>query len=55
MPNKQLPLAEAHHYFRQIVEGLEYLHSQSVIRRGLCSCIIPLMMHLLIFARSHHA
>eukprot|EP00051_Salpingoeca_urceolata_P031935 m.13615 g.13615 ORF g.13615 m.13615 type:complete len:442 (+) comp4604_c0_seq1:659-1984(+) len=34
-PGKKMPFWQAQHYFRQLMEGVEYLHSQGVIHRDI--------------------
>lgn len=34
-PEKKLPLFQAHNYFVQLLDGLEYLHSQGVIHKDI--------------------
>lgn len=34
-PEKKLPLFQAHRYFTQLVDGLEYLHGQRVIHKDI--------------------
>lgn len=34
-PQKKLPLFQAHRYFRQLINGLEYLHSCGVIHKDI--------------------
>lgn len=34
-PQKRLPLFQAHRYFVQLVNGLEYLHGQRVIHKDI--------------------
>lgn len=35
VPEKKLPLFQAHNYFVQLLDGLEYLHSQGVIHKDI--------------------
>lgn len=34
-PEKKLPLFQAHRYFRQLIDGLEYLHGRGVIHKDI--------------------
>ncbi|CRK90444.1 CLUMA_CG004145, isoform A [Clunio marinus] len=34
-PSSKLPLYQAHNYFKQLIDGLEYLHGQSVIHNDI--------------------
>lgn len=34
-PNKKLPLFQAHRYFLQLIDGLEYLHGRGVIHKDI--------------------
>lgn len=34
-PEKKLPLFQAHNYFVQLLDGLEYLHGQGVIHKDI--------------------
>lgn len=34
-PQKKLPLFQAHRYFVQLLDGLEYLHGQGVIHKDI--------------------
>lgn len=34
-PHKKLPLFQAHRYFIQLLDGLEYLHGQGVIHKDI--------------------
>lgn len=34
-PKNKLPLSQAHHYFVQLIDGLEYLHSQGIIHKDI--------------------
>ncbi len=34
-PNNRLPLSDVHHFFKQLIEGLEYIHNQGVIHRDI--------------------
>lgn len=35
VPQKKLPLFQAHRYFVQLIDGLEYLHGQGVIHKDI--------------------
>lgn len=35
VPQKKLPLFQAHRYFVQLLDGLEYLHGQGVIHKDI--------------------
>lgn len=34
-PDNRLPISQAHHYFVQLIDGLEYLHSQGIIHKDI--------------------
>lgn len=34
-PDNKLPISQAHHYFVQLMDGLEYLHSQGIIHKDI--------------------
>lgn len=34
-PSKKFPLFQAHGYFLQLVDGLEYLHSQGIVHKDI--------------------
>lgn len=34
-PQKKLPLFQAHKYFQQLIDGLEYLHGRGVIHKDI--------------------
>lgn len=34
-PNKKFPIWQAHEYFTQLIEGLEYLHSKGIIHKDI--------------------
>jgi len=34
-PDHKLPISQAHYYFVQLIEGLEYLHSQGIIHKDI--------------------
>jgi len=34
-PGNKLPISQAHYYFVQLIEGLEYLHSQGIIHKDI--------------------
>lgn len=34
-PNNKLPISQAHYYFVQLLDGLEYLHSQGIIHKDI--------------------
>lgn len=34
-PNNKLPISQAHHYFVQLIDGLEYMHSQGIIHKDI--------------------
>ncbi|XP_057566463.1 serine/threonine-protein kinase STK11 isoform X2 [Hippopotamus amphibius kiboko] len=35
VPEKRFPVCQAHGYFRQLVDGLEYLHSQGIVHKDI--------------------
>uniref|UniRef100_A0A6I8N484 Serine/threonine-protein kinase STK11 n=1 Tax=Ornithorhynchus anatinus TaxID=9258 RepID=A0A6I8N484_ORNAN len=35
VPEKRLPVCQAHGYFHQLIDGLEYLHSQGIIHKDI--------------------
>ncbi|CAB3364666.1 Hypothetical predicted protein [Cloeon dipterum] len=35
VPDKKLPLSQAHYYFCQLIDGLEYLHSRRIVHKDL--------------------
>lgn len=34
-PSKKLPIWQAHNYFTQLVDGLEYLHSKGIVHKDI--------------------
>lgn len=34
-PNSRLPLVDVHHFFRQLILGLDYIHNQGIIHRDI--------------------
>nr|XP_048315875.1 serine/threonine-protein kinase STK11 isoform X3 [Myodes glareolus]XP_048315880.1 serine/threonine-protein kinase STK11 isoform X3 [Myodes glareolus] len=35
VPEKRFPVCQAHGYFRQLIDGLEYLHSQGIVHKDI--------------------
>lgn len=35
VPEKRFPVSQAHGYFCQLVDGLEYLHSQGIVHKDI--------------------
>uniref|UniRef100_A0A1A9Z488 non-specific serine/threonine protein kinase n=1 Tax=Glossina pallidipes TaxID=7398 RepID=A0A1A9Z488_GLOPL len=44
-PQKKMPLFQAHRYFRQLINGLEYLHSMRVIHKDIKPGNLLLTLH----------
>lgn len=35
VPDKKMPIFQAHQYFRQLLDGLEYLHGKGVVHKDI--------------------